>query len=252
MTKQLKEGLACLIEHANANGFLLFSDILDISQKFKLEISDVDYLTTALLEKNVIIQEKDISSAIKETVHQNDFDVKEFEDFAQLDYNKVFSEIKSLSPLQEHFVNYVKNVIPPQRNEIQTLQYQVLEGNRYARERMIKMHLRQALKMALYFYETYEQSIDDMISLACEGLVKAVDNYKPNINGAFGSYASLWMMQVCNSNLLTKKSVFHYPSHFMELYTKLLKNHKSARLAYCFACSTLKREANAETPSAKL
>ncbi|MBD5426338.1 MAG: sigma-70 family RNA polymerase sigma factor [Treponema sp.] len=228
--QQIKECFAYLIECAKKKGFLLFSDIFDISQKFKLEISAVDYLTSALLERNIIIQEKDVSSVAKKETCKNLFDETEFEDFAQLDYDKVFSEIKKLSPIQEYFVNYVKQIIPPQRNEIKTLQYQVLEGNLYARKRMIEMHLRQALKMALYFCKTYEQSIDDMISLTCEGLIRAVDNYKANHKEAFISYASLWMMQICSKGLLTKTCLICYPAYIMELYKKLFKNKQN----YCY------------------
>ncbi|MBD5410225.1 MAG: sigma-70 family RNA polymerase sigma factor [Treponema sp.] len=225
--QQIKECFSYLIECAKKKGFLLFSDIFDISQKFKLEISDVDYLTSALLERNIIIQERDIYADVKKETSKNDFDETEFEDFAQLDYDKVFSEIKKLSPIQEYFVNYVKQIVPPQRNEIKTLQYQVLEGNLYARKRMIEMHLRQALKMALYFCKTYEQSIDDMISLTCEGLIRAVDNYKANHKEAFISYASLWMMQMGSKGLLTKTCLICYPPHIMELYKKLFKNKQN-------------------------
>ena len=225
--QQIKECFAYLIECAKKKGFLLFSDIFDVSQKFELEISDVDYLTSALLERNIIIQEKDASSGVNKKANKGDLDTTEFEDFAQLDYDKVFSEIKKLSPLQEYFVNYVKHIIPPQRNEIKTLQYQVLDGNLYARKRMIEMHLRQALKIALYFCKTYEQSIDDMISLTCEGLIRAVDNYKANHKEAFGGYASLWMMQICSKGLLTKTCLIYYPPQIMELYKKLFKNKQN-------------------------
>lgn len=224
MKDSLKIAFSFLLGKSGKQGFLSFDDIFSVSKEFRLAISEVDYLTNLLFERNIIIQEKDTSSNIKEQTRKNDFDEAEFENFAHLDYDKIFSEIKSLSPIQEYFVNYVKNIIPPQRNEIQTLQYQVLESNIYARTRMIEMHLRQALKIALYFCKTYEQSLDDMISLSCEGLINAVDNYKPDFNGAFSSYATLWMMQVCNRGFATKCPLIHYPAHFMELYIKLFKN----------------------------
>ena len=86
-------------------------------------------------------------------------------------------------------------VIPPQRGEIRQLKYQIVDGNTYARERMIEMHLRLALRVALQRAETYDMDIEDAIGYACIGLVIAVDKYDPDTSGAFASYASLWMIQ---------------------------------------------------------
>lgn len=141
-----------------------------------------------------------------------------FYDFAQVDYNKIYDEIIKLAPEQETFVNSVKKIIPPQKNEIQRLQIQALDGNKYARQQIIEKHLRQALKAALNYSKKYKQPISETISIAIEGLIEAVDNYKPDKNGAFASYASMWMMQVIHRNILAKRYFIHYPVHVLEFY----------------------------------
>lgn len=86
-------------------------------------------------------------------------DNDEYDDFAQSDYEAVYTKIIELSPSLEPFVNDVRNIIPPQRQEINQLKYQIVDGNDYARSRMIEMHLRIALKLALQRAEAFDMDI---------------------------------------------------------------------------------------------
>ena len=118
----------------------------------------------------------------------------------------------------KEFVERVRNIKPPQWKEFSQLKYQVIEGNQYARARMIEMHLRIALRIALQRVESYDMDIQDAIGEACIGLVIAVDKYNPDINGAFGSYASMWILQNIIRRQPTQKNLMHYPVYRKEPY----------------------------------
>ena len=94
------------------------------------------------------------------------------------------------------------------------LKYQVQEGNLYARERVIQMHLRIALQRV----ETYDTEIADTLQEACLGLIMAVDRYDPDSSGPFGSYASLWILQNIGRAQATQRPAVYYPVHKKEGY----------------------------------
>ena len=108
--------------------------------------------------------------------------------------------------------------MPPQWREFTQLKYQAFEGNQHARERMIGMHLRIAVKIALQRAENYDMDIQDAIGEACIGLVIAVDKYNPDTNGPFGSYASMWILQNLTRHQPTKRPLMYYPVHKKEPY----------------------------------
>lgn len=54
-------------------------------------------------------------------------DDDEHDDFAQSDYEAVYKRIIELSPSLEPFVNGVRDIIPPQRQEIKQLKYQIVD-----------------------------------------------------------------------------------------------------------------------------
>lgn len=129
-------------------------------------------------------------------------------------YNRIIEKDKSL----ESFVNTVRKIPPPQRGEIRRLKYLVAEGNQTARRRMIEMHLKVALKIALKRAETYDTDIRDTVSDACAGLLIAVDKYNPDSNGAFQSYASLWIWQSISLRQPTQRPLMYYAYHLKEMY----------------------------------
>ena len=197
----------------------MFDDIFPCSDKYNLDIQDIDRLTSKILDNGIILYENKPASKKTDSESQKD----EFEDFSHSDYEPVYSKIVELDSSQKFFVDYVRKIVPPQRREMQQLQYQMLEGNQFARKRVIEMHIRLALKLALQYSERYENEISEMISLACEGLCKAADSFKPDENGSFSGYASYWIMNVFMRNMETKRPLVYYPSQNLNAYFKLYK-----------------------------
>ena len=145
-------------------------------------------------------------------------DKDDYDDYAQRDYEAVFNRVIELDPDLEDFINNVRAVVPPQAREMDQLKYQVQEGNLYARDRVIQMHLRFAVRIALQRAETYDCEISDTLQEALIGLVTAVDKYDPDSSGPFGSYASLWILQNIGRAQATQRPAVYYPVHKKEGY----------------------------------
>lgn len=219
-----------LIALAERQGYVTFENIMDCADEYSLPIQDFDWLSNSITTRGILVYSE--SPANNVSSEEDDFD-----DFAQSDYDAVYTRIIELSPSLESFVSYVKSVIPPQRGEISQLKYQIVDGNAYARERMIEMHLRIALRVALQRAETYDMDIEDAVGYACIGLVTAVDKYDPDTSGAFASYASLWIIQNISRVQSTQRPLVYYPVHQKEGYFTMYPLLKSQG---CIGCERLK------------
>lgn len=219
-----------LIALAERQGYVTFENIMDCADEYSLPIQDFDWLSNSITTRGILVYSE--SPANNVSSEEDDFD-----DFAQSDYDAVYTRIIELSPSLESFVSYVKSVIPPQRGEIGQLKYQIVDGNAYARERMIEMHLRIALRVALQRAETYDMDIEDAVGYACIGLVTAVDKYDPDTSGAFASYASLWIVQNISRVQSTQRPLVYYPVHQKEGYFTMYPLLKSQG---CIGCERLK------------
>ena len=193
--------------------FLVFDDIYDVADKWGLSIRDVDYLSSSIATRGILVyDEAPVTNAVASS-SEDDYD-----DYAQRDYEVVFDRVIELDPGLEDFINTVRVVVPPQAREMDRLKYQVQEGNLYARERVIQMHLRFAVRIALQRAETYDCEIADTLQEACIGLITAVDRYDPDSSEPFGSYASLWILQNIGRAQATQRPAVYYPAHKKEGY----------------------------------
>lgn len=209
-----QKALRCLISLANQQGYVTFDEIMDLADGHDLSIQDFDWLSSAVMSRGILVYSEAPStdpSAVDEG----------YNDFAQSDYEETYRKIIALSPSLEPFVNSVRNIIPPQRQEIKRLKYQIVEGNEHARSRMIEMHLRIALRIALQRAETFDMDIEDAIGYACIGLMIAVDRYDPDTSGAFASYATLWILQNISRDQSTQCPLVYYPVNQKENYISM-------------------------------
>lgn len=218
----IESALAYLIQLSSKKGFLVFDDIYDVADKWDLSIRDVDYLSGSIATRGILVYDE---APVTNAAGSSDDD---YDDYAQRDYEVVFNRVIELDPGLEDFINTVRAVIPPQAREMDQLKYQVQEGNLYARERVIQMHLRFAVRIALQRAETYDCEIADTLQEACIGLITAVDRYDPDSSGPFGSYASLWILQNIGRAQGNQRPSIYYPVHkkegYFTMYPVLKKN----------------------------
>lgn len=208
-----QDALLYLINQAEKQGYVTFDNIMNCADAYSLSIQDFDWLSNTITTRGILVYDETPLNRISLTENDEDYT-----DYAQSDYEAVYNRIIELDESLKELVEEVRNIIPPQWREFGTLKYQVLEGNQHARERIIEMHLRIALKIALQRAELYDMDISDAVGEACVGLVKAVDKYNPDVNGPFGPYASMWILQNLKRRQSTRRPLVYYPVHKKESY----------------------------------
>ncbi|MGI6511409.1 MAG: sigma-70 family RNA polymerase sigma factor [Catenisphaera adipataccumulans] len=130
------------------------------------------------------------------------------------------------------FIYKIKNIKPPQMREMAQLKYQLKEGNAFARQRVIEMHLRIAVRVALQRVKEYDCDMADTLQDACVGLIYAADKYDPDSNGSFSSYASLWILQNISRTQVSQRALIYYPFHKKESYFSIYPLLKSLGYDY--------------------
>ncbi len=214
MNQGRNEALASLIQLSQSKGYLLFDDILNCTENFDLSIQDVNWLSNEIVIRGTIVYDEKPVSNITD-------DPDEYDDYAQTDYEAIFNKVIELSPSLEPFIEEVRQIVPPQFKEISKLKYQVVEGNQYARNRLIEMHIRVAVRIALQRAEAYDLDIEETIGDACVGLISAVEKYDPDTSGPFSSYASAWIFQNVTREQATQRPLVYYPTHKKEQFFKM-------------------------------
>ena len=201
-----------LLSIAEKQGYLTLDDIMDIAGESALPLNDVDWLSNSVITRGILVYDE---KPHKENIVTAE---EEYDDFAQTDYNAMFERITETEPSLAMFVDEIKNIKPPQAGELNRLIYQAQEGNTYARNRIAKMHLRVVLKIALQRAEQFNADLIDCVGDACVGLLTAIDRFDPSANGAFLSYASLWMLQNISREQPSQRPQVYYPVHKKEQY----------------------------------
>lgn len=208
----IESALTNLIELSSKKGFLVFDDIYDVADKWNLSIKDIDYLSSSIATRGILVYDE------APVIDTADTSFDDYDDYAHRDYDAIFDKVIELDPGLEDFITAIRNVVPPQTKEMDQLKHQIQEGNVYARERAVQMHLRFAVRIALQRAEVYNTEIADILQEACIGLITAVDKYDPDSSGPFGSYASLWILQNISRAQGTQRPLIYYPVHKKEGY----------------------------------
>lgn len=208
----IESALTNLIELSSKKGFLVFDDIYDVADKWNLSIKDIDYLSSSIATRGILVYDE------APVIDTADTSFDDYDDYAHRDYDAIFDKVIELDPGLEDFITAIRNVVPPQTKEMDQLKHQIQEGNVYARERAVQMHLRFAVRIALQRTEVYNTEIADILQEACIGLITAVDKYDPDSSGPFGSYASLWILQNISRTQGTQRPLIYYPVHKKEGY----------------------------------
>lgn len=208
----IESALTNLIELSSKKGFLVFDDIYDVADKWNLSIKDIDYLSSSIATRGILVYDE------APVIDTADTSFDDYDDYAHRDYDAIFDKVIELDPGLEDFITAIRNVVPPQTKEMDQLKHQIQEGNVYARERAVQMHLRFAVRIALQRAEVYNAEIADILQEACIGLITAVDKYDPDSSGPFGSYASLWILQNISRTQGTQSPLIYYPVHKKEGY----------------------------------
>ena len=211
------EALKELLQLHSIKGYITLDDIMDIAENYSLSFQDTDWLSESVVLRNTIIYDTEAQAS-----NRIDSADDEYDDYSKSDYEEVYKQIVGLNSSLEPYIERLRIIKPPQRGEFDSLKYQLVDGDWYvkerAKERIVEMYLRTALKMALQKAETYDLDLEETIGYANEGLVKAVDRYDPDTHGSFQPYASMWIMQNMDRNQDTRSPLIHYSKTITDAY----------------------------------
>ena len=207
-----RDAYAYLLSLAEQQGYVTFDNIIAAADRWQLPINEVDWLSNSITTRGILIYDEAPEKANK--VQEDD----EYDDYAQSDYETVYNRVIELEPSLYPFIDEIKQIRPPQYKELAGIIYQAKEGNEYARNRIVEMHLRMAVRIGLQRAEQFNADLVDCIGDACVGLLIAVDRYDPDTSGPFSSYASLWMFQNISREQKTQRPDVYYPVHKKEQY----------------------------------
>lgn len=210
------ECLKSLLSEAELKGYLTFDNIMDITDSFGLSLSEMDEVSEAILLRGIIVYEEE-----PENQHEENL-----EDYSRVDYDAIFDEALEIEPELEFIISKIKNIPPPQYKEITTLTAQNAEGNEYARERLILLHLRIVIKIALSMTKRNELDLGDAVSSGFIGLINSVDKYNPDGFNAFQSYASIGITRSIQRNSIPKWIEFYFPVHYRSMMAMIKEKYE--------------------------
>jgi RNA polymerase primary sigma factor len=194
-------------------GYLTSDYIFNVLLKYELTLSEIEYFCEDIIRQGVLIISED---------KINNYII----DYSSYDYSKVYNEVIYIDTNLKYIINYVKSIKPPQKNEFETLFIQSKNGNEYARNRIIKMNMRIAIRYALYFHKKYKYPLDEAIQESFSALVIVINSYSVD-KGNYSNFLQWHIRQsLCRSvspiNYLIKCP--QYLKNDLLKITKYLKN----------------------------
>jgi RNA polymerase primary sigma factor len=203
-----------------SKGFICENEALKTLSERNVSFRDTDMLIGILLSKGVIFSSDNIQ------------DEDDFPDYGFIDYDRIFSEIIEIDKSLLFIINYVKNIKPPQRYEFSNLYMQAKNGNLFAKNRIIEMYLRQAIRQALFFSKRYSYSLADCIQEAFIGLVSGFEKYNINRSQKFSIYIIWHIRQNLYREILLGNYLINYPYHIKEDLFKIFHIYKNKSESY--------------------
>jgi RNA polymerase primary sigma factor len=180
----------------NRNGFVNNEYIFDLISDSNISLSNVEYFIQKIINAGILV-----------------IDEKYEIDHAFHDYNNTYNEIIKEDKSFSYIINYIKKIKPPRMYEFENLFLRSKGHNFYARNRIIEMNLRLALRYALYFHKKYVLELDEAIEYAFIGLILGYEKYDTNKTLKFQSHIQWWIRQPLYREVSIGNKFIRYPAH---------------------------------------
>ena len=201
-------------------GYVTSDYIFDVLEKHAITLAETEYFCNKLIKKGVLIlSDKEINDYTK--------------DYGFYDYNNLFNELIKIDNGLKFIINQIKSIKPPQKNEFEILFLQSKNGNEYARNRIIKMNMRLAVRHALFFFKKYKYPLDIAIQESFCGLIKATNTYSIE-KGSFPNYAQWLIRQSLYRSLPSTNTLIECPIHLKIDLIKVTKYLKKLSTKYIY------------------
>lgn len=122
------------------------------------------------------------------------------------------------SPLETYLREINETALLTARDE-KELSYRIAEGDKEARDRMVRANLRLVVNIARA-YTGKGLPLQDLIEEGNLGLLRAVEGFDPDMNTRFSTYASYWIKQSIKRALVNSAKTIRIPAYMVELLSK--------------------------------
>lgn len=98
-----------------------------------------------------------------------------------------------------------------------------LAGNENARNKLVSANLRLVIMAAKHYTQNTTLSFEDLVQEGNMGLIRATQDYKPELGWRFSTYAMYWIKQSISRAVLNNSRTIRLPIHILELQSKYKK-----------------------------
>ncbi len=205
-----------------SKGFLDENTLLDTLMSSNISLAQIEHICDVLLSKGIVLSNKQITT---------DF----AEDRSRTNYDEIFEEVVSIEYAQKAFIAKIQKIIPPQKNELKTLIVQAKNGNQYAKTRIIEMHLRIAIRQALWHHKKFDFNLSEAIQLACLGTCIGYEEFEMGKTVSYSNHLSFWIRNLLTREMSCGNKLIYFPVHIRE---KVMKVYEMSKIHFCEKCLT--------------
>lgn len=231
-----KNVTSTLLQLAKQKGYITYDDLLNNADAAALPIDEVERLCELIILEGVIIRDNDELVASNDVIADDSTGSTKY-DKSHLDYNSIYKKALAIDESLAGYIEKIKMIEPPQQGEEALLIYHAKEGNQFARDRIVTMFLKVALRIAIWHHEKFGYPLDETIQDANIGLLLAVDRFPIEKNFRYSTYAPWWVRQyITRKTQGVSKTFYDIPAHLKD---KLINVLKIQRKHDCPKCSSL-------------
>lgn len=188
------------------------SKILDDIEKFDIPQNRMEELFCVLDEFGIQLSEDEDDSSSKKSQKNSE------DDCTAINSLQLYLKQIGNMPLLTH------------EEEIE-LSKRILEGDSYAREKMINHNLKLVVSIARKYHSS-TMSLDDLIQEGSMGLMKAIEKYDYTKGFKFSTYATWWIRQSITRAISDQSRTIRLPVHMMDTINRMgrIKSNLSNQL----------------------
>lgn len=121
------------------------------------------------------------------------------------------------------YLKQIKEIPLLSKEEEKKLAEMALAGNESARDKLVSSNLRLVIMAARHYNQNTSLSFEDLVQEGNMGLIRATQDFNPDLGWRFSTYAMYWIKQAISRAILNQSRTIRLPIHILELQSKYKK-----------------------------